>query len=104
MMSKSMPLSLPPSVTKAFGERLITISTFSSSASSSSQAEALKNWRGLRAITLTLFAPRRSDVRQQSMAVLPTPMISTFSPMDLMCSKATDSSQSMPMWTRAASS
>ena len=35
------------------------------------------------------------------MAVLPTPMISTFLPMDLMCSKATDSSQVMPMWMLA---
>ena len=99
-----MPFSLPFSTTNAFGERLMTISTCSSSASSSSQAEALKNWRGLRAITFTFFAPRRSEVRQQSMAVLPTPMISTFSPMDLMCSKATDSSQVMPMWMLAAPS
>ena len=60
----------------------MTISTCSSSASSSSHAEALKNWRGLRAMTLTSFAPRRSEVRQQSIAVLPTPMISTRSPID----------------------
>ena len=79
----------------------MTILTCSSSASSSSQAEALKNWRGLRAITFTSVAPRRSEVRQQSMAVLPTPMISTFLPMVLMCSKATDSSQVMPMWMLA---
>ena len=96
-----MPFSLPFSITKFFGERLMMILTCSSSASSSSHAEALKNWRGLRAMTFTSLAPRRSDVRQQSMAVLPTPMMSTFSPMDLMCSNATDSSQVMPMWTLA---
>ena len=95
--SKVMPFNLPFSSTKFFGERLMMILTCSSSASSSSHAEALKNWRGLRAMTFTSFAPRRSEVRQQSMAVLPTPMISTFSPMDLMCSNATDSSQVMPM-------
>ena len=82
----------------------MTISTLSSSASSSSQAEALKNARGLRAITFTLFAPRRSEVRQQSIAVLPTPMISTRSPIFSMCPKATDSSQAMPMWMLAAPS
>ena len=75
-----MPTSLPPSMTKAFGEWLMTISTFSASASSSSHSEALKKARGLRAMTLTFFAPRRSELRQQSIAVLPTPMISTFSP------------------------
>jgi hypothetical protein len=37
-------------------------------------------------------------VRQQSIAVLPTPMMSTRSPIEVMCPKATDSSQSMPMW------
>ena len=34
-------------------------------------------------MTLTSFAPRRSEVRQQSMAVLPTPMIRTRSPIFL---------------------
>ncbi len=99
-----MPFSFPPSVTKDFGERLMMILTCSSSASSSSHSDALKNWRGLRAMTFTSSAPRRSEVRQQSMAVLPTPMISTFLPMDLMCSKATDSSQVMPIWMLAAPS
>ena len=61
------------------------------------QSEALKNPRGLRAMTLTLLAPRRSEVRQQSIAVLPTPMISTRSSMEVMCPKATPWSQSMPM-------
>ncbi len=72
-----MPVSLPSSTTKLFGAWLTTISTFSSSASSSSHSEALKKPRGLRAITFTSFAPSRSEVRQQSIAVLPTPMIST---------------------------
>ena len=52
---------------------------------------------------LDVLAPRRREVRQQSMAVLPTPMISTRSPILSMCPKATDSSQSMPMWIRSAS-
>ncbi len=92
-----MPVRRPFSITKRFGARLTTISTFSASASSSSQSEALKKPRGLRAITFTCFAPRRSEVRQQSMAVLPTPMISTRSPILSRWPKATDSSQSMPM-------
>ena len=103
IFSNSMPVSLPFSITKRLGARLTTISTFSLSASSSSQSEALKNPRGLRAMTLTFLAPRRSEVRQQSIAVLPTPMISTRSPILSMCSKATDSSQSMPMWMRSVS-
>ena len=54
-------------------------------------------------MTFTFLAPSRSDVRQQSMAVLPTPMMSTRSPIESTCSKATDSSQAMPMWIRSDS-
>ena len=97
-----MPVSRPFSITKARGARFTTIATLSSSASSSSHAEALKKPRGLRAITLTLSAPSRRLVRQQSIAVLPTPMISTRLPILSMCPKATDSSQAMPMWMLAA--
>ena len=82
----------------AWATWLMRISTCSSSASSSSQGDALKNWRGRRAMTLTSLPPRRRDVRQQSMAVLPTPMIRTRSPILSMCPNATHSSQSMPMW------
>ena len=95
------PTSVPFSMTKRFGAWLMTISTPSSSASSSSQGEALKNARGRRAITLMSLPPRRRDERQQSIAVLPTPMISTRSPIESMWPKATDSSQSMPMWMRS---
>ena len=102
--SKVMPTSLPFSTTNSLGERLMTISTFSSSASSSSQAEALKNARGLRAITLTLSAPSRNEVRQQSIAVLPTPIISTFLPILSIWSKATDSSHSIPICMLASAS
>ncbi len=98
-----MPVRRPFSTTKALGAWFTMISTCSSSASSSSQSEALKKPRGLRAMTLTLLAPSRSEVRQQSIAVLPTPMISTRSPMLPMCPKATDSSQLMPMWMRSVS-
>ncbi len=37
------------------------------------------------------------------MAVLPTPMMSTFSPTEVVWPKAMDSSQSMPMWMRSVS-
>ena len=82
----------------SLGEWLTIISTFSSSASSSSQSEALKKPLGFRAITLTSWAPRRSDDLQQSIAVFPTPMIRTFFPIELVCSNATDSSQSIPIY------
>ena len=95
--SNSMPVSLPFSITKRLGAWLITISTPSSSASSNSQGEALKKPRGRRAITLIVLPPMRADERQQSIAVLPTPMISTRSPMVVTWPNATDSSQSMPM-------
>ena len=48
-------------------------------------------------MTLTSAPPRRRDVRQQSMAVLPTPMISTRSPIFSMWPKCADASHSMPM-------
>ncbi len=97
-----MPTRRPSSTTKRFGAWLTTISTCSSSASSSSQGEALKYSRGRRAMTLTSLPPRRAALRQQSIAVLPTPMMSTRSPIESMCPKAIDSSQSMPMWTCAS--
>ena len=50
-----------------------------------------------------IFATEPADDRQQSMAVLPTPMISTFSPTESMWPKAMDSSQSMPIWMRSVS-
>ena len=83
-------MSLPFSMTKRLGAWLITISTPSSSASSSSQGEALKKPRGRRAMTLMSLPPRRREERQQSMAVLPTPMIRTRSPILSMCPKATE--------------
>ena len=55
-------------------------------------------------MTLTSFAPSRSDERQQSIAVLPTPMISTRSPILSRCLNATDSSHWMPMWMFASPS
>jgi len=53
---------------------------------------------GRRAMTLMSLPPRRRAVRQQSIAVLPTPMMSTRSSIAVTWPKATDSSQSMPMW------
>ena len=40
-----------------------------------------------RAMTFTLFAPKRCEERQQSMAVFPTPITSTFSPTESTCPK-----------------
>src|SRR5262249_39172207 len=92
------------SSTNSLGAWFKTISTCSSSASSSSQGEALKNWRGRRAMTLMSLPPRRRDERQQSIAVLPTPMMSTRSPTEFTWPKAMASSQAMPMWMLAAAS
>ena len=94
----------PFSITKRLGSWSTTISTCSSSASSSSQGDALKYPRGLRAMTLMTLPPSLAEVRQQSIAVLPTPMISTFSPMRVVWPKATEPSQSIPMWTCSLSS
>ena len=50
-----------------------------------------------RTTTVTLSAPRRRAVRQQSMAVLPPPMTMTLPSIFVVCPKATLESQSMPM-------
>jgi hypothetical protein len=88
---------LPFSTTKRTGEWFSRMSTCSSSASSSSQGDALKYLRVLRAMTFTSVAPRRLADRQQSMAVLPTPMMRTRFPTVSMWPKWMDSSHSMPM-------
>ncbi len=80
--SNSIPTSFPPSTTKRFGAWFTMISTPSSSASSSSHVDALKYSRGRRAMTLMSVPPSRRDERQQSIAVLPTPMIRTLEPID----------------------
>ena len=98
-LSNSIPVSMPFSITKRIGCRFSRISTCSSSASSSSQGDALKYLRVLRAITFTSVAPSRLAERQQSMAVLPTPMISTRLPTESTWPKWIDSSHSMPMNT-----
>ena len=92
------PSACRPRSRSDLGAWLTTISTLSSSASSSSQAEALKNAARLARHDLHVLARRAAAmVRQQSMAVLPTPMMSTRSPILSMWPKATDSSQAMPM-------
>jgi hypothetical protein len=55
-------------------------------------------------MTFTSLPPSRWEVRQQSMAVLPTPMTSTRSPISFDVPNATDSSQSIPMCTCSGSS
>ncbi len=81
-LSNSIPVSVPFSTMNRTGWRFSRMSTPSSSASSSSHGEALKYLRVLRAMTLTSVAPSRLADRQQSIAVLPTPMISTRLPTD----------------------
>ena len=75
------------------------ISTCSSSASSSSHGDALKCLRPRRAMTFTSVAPTRLAERQQSMAVLPTPMMITRGSILSKCPKCTLASHSMPMCT-----
>ena len=86
-LSNSIAVSLPFSMMKRTGDRFSRMSTCSSSASSSSHGDALKYLRVRREITFTSVAPRRLAERQQSIAVLPTPMIKTFLPTSLMCPK-----------------
>ena len=73
----------------------------SCSASSISQGDAFITRRGERTVTFTSMPPSRSAVRQQSMAVLPPPITTTRLPTVCTCSKATEVSQSMPMWMLA---
>ncbi len=76
-LSNSMPVSTPFSMMNRTGWRFSRMWMPSSSASSSSQGDALKYLRVLRAMTFTSVAPRRLAERQQSIAVLPTPMMTT---------------------------
>ncbi len=73
-------------------------------ASSFSHGEAFISSKPERTITFTSSPPRRRDERQQSMAVLPPPRTITRLPIDVMCPKDTEESQSMPMWMWAAAS
>ncbi len=67
-------------------------------ASLSSQSEAFMTFRGERTVTVTFSAPRRSALRQQSIAVFPPPITTTRRPTLLTWPKAIEVSQSMPMW------
>ena len=71
-------------------------------ASSFSQGLAFISSKPERTITFTSSPPRRREVRQQSIAVLPPPSTITRLPIFVMCPKDTDESQSMPMWMLAA--
>jgi hypothetical protein len=55
-------------------------------------------------MTFTSSPPRRREVRQQSMAVLPPPSTMTRLPILSMCSNETLESQSMPIWMLAPAS
>ena len=70
-------------------------------ASSFSQGDAFISSKPERTITLTSSPPRRREVRQQSMAVLPPPSTITRLPILSMWPNETLESQSMPMWMLA---
>ena len=73
-------------------------------ASSFSQGDAFISSKPERTITFTSSPPRRREVRQQSIAVLPPPSTMTRLPILSMCPKETLDSQSMPIWMLAAAS
>ena len=73
-------------------------------ASSFSQGEAFISSNPERTMTLTSSPPRRRDVRQQSMAVLPPPSTITRRPIFSMWPNDTLDSQSMPIWMFSAAS
>ena len=73
-------------------------------ASSFSHGDAFISSNGERTITLTSPPPRRLELRQQSIAVLPPPRTMTRLPIEVTWPNDTDESQSMPMWIRAAAS
>ncbi len=66
-------------------------------ASSFSQGDAFISSKGERTITLTSLPPRRLELRQQSIAVLPPPRTMTRLPIEVRWPNETDDSQSMPM-------
>ena len=73
-------------------------------ASSFSQGDAFISSKPERTITFTSSPPRRREVRQQSIAVLPPPRTITRLPILSTCPKDTFDSQSMPIWMLAAAS
>ena len=73
-------------------------------ASSFSQGEAFISSKPERTMTFTSSPPRRREVRQQSIAVLPPPSTMTRRPILSMWPKETLDSQSMPIWMLAAAS
>ncbi len=101
---KRTPASRPFSIRNSLGAWLSKIGMPSCSASSISQGDAFITRLGERTVTFTSMPPRRRLVRQQSMAVLPPPITTTRLPIFATCSKATEVSQSMPMWMLAAAS
>ena len=103
-LSKLMPVSLPSVCRNAFGTRQSRIGMPSWIASSFSQGEAFISSNGERTITLTSLPPRRFELRQQSIAVLPPPRTMTRLPIVVTWPNDTDDSQSMPMWMFAAAS
>ena len=75
--SNVTPVSLPFSWMNSFGTRKLRIGMSSCIASSFSQGDAFISSKPLRTMTLTSSPPRRREVRQQSIAVLPPPSTMT---------------------------
>ena len=98
-LAKRMPTNFPFSTTYSSGEWFRIKSMSSSKAGSSSQSEDFMRSLDPRYTTLTSLPPNLSEDRQQSMAVLPPPTITTLSPTLSICSNATDSNQAMPTKT-----
>src|SRR3974390_3437156 len=71
--SNTMPVRRPLSWVNSFGTRKLRIGMSSCIASSFSQGDAFISSKPERTITFTSSPPRRRDVRQQSIAVLPAP-------------------------------
>ena len=98
------PFNLPFSWMNSLGGRLLTKGMRSSNASSFSQSDAFITSNAERTTTVTDSAPKRLEVRQQSMAVLPPPITITLPEMECVWPKATLPSQSMPMEMCASTS
>ena len=96
--SNLTPFSFPlSSTTNSLGEVFSRIGIPSSIASSISQSEAFISSKGLLTVTFTSSAPNLMAVLQQSIAVFPPPITTTFFPIEDMCSKAILVSQSIPI-------
>ena len=103
--SKITPFSFPFSWINSFGGRLLMMGMPSLIASSFSHSLAFITSKPDRTTTLTVSAPRRLDVRQQSIAVFPPPITMTLPSILEVWPNATLDNQSIPMdiWSLTSS-